>query len=179
MPEYFFIKTSLMLQNTLKGIFSIVAGTIILASCSSSKKSAVATASRDDVKGTWVLDNISYDGLPQGQKIKLTLLGEGAENCLKGSTWVFPNNGNGSYTIAQNEATDCPPGERNIVWSYRVENGQTILQYKRLPGGVKAKDITDGYKFNIVSATDANLSLRSNVMFEGNNIAINYSFSKK
>ena len=72
MPEYFFIKTSLMLQNTLKGIFSIVAGTIILASCSSSKKSAVATASRDDVKGTWVLDNISYDGLPQGQKIKLT-----------------------------------------------------------------------------------------------------------
>ncbi len=60
-----------------------------------------------------------------------------------------------------------------------MENGQTILQYKRLPGGVKAKDITDGYKFNIVSATDANLSLRSNVMFEGNNIAINYSFSKK
>lgn len=168
-----------MLQNTLKGIFSIVAGTIMLASCSSSKKAAVATASRDDVKGIWVLDNISYTGLPQGQKIKLTLLGEGDENCLEGSTWVFPNNGNGSYTIAQNEATDCPPGERSIVWSYRLENGQTILQYKRLPGGVKAKDITDGYKFNIVSATAANLSLRSNVMFEGNTIAINYSFSKK
>ena len=166
-----------MLQNTLKGIFSIVAGTIIIASCSSSKKS-IATAKRDDVKGTWVLDNITYNGLPQGQKVKLTLLDEGDENCLKGSTWVFPNNGNGSYTISQN-ATGCTAGERNIVWSYRLENGQTILQYKRLPGGVKAKDISEGYKFNIVSATDANLSLRSNVAFEGNTISINYSFSKK
>lgn len=167
-----------MLQNTLKRVFSILAGTLILASCSSSKKSA-ATASRDDVKGTWVLNNITYDGIPQGQKVKLTLLGEGDENCLKGSTWVFPNNGNGSYTIAQNEATDCPPGERNIVWSYRQENDQTILQYKRLPGGVKAKDVTDGYKFNIVSATEASLSLRSDVAFEGNTISINYAFSKK
>ena len=100
------------------------------------------------------MENITYEGLPQGQKVKLTLLDEGTENCLKGSTWVFPNNGNGSYTIAQNEP-GCTPGERNIVWSYQLENGQTILQYKRLPGGVKAKDITDGYKFNIVSATDA------------------------
>jgi hypothetical protein len=166
-----------MLQKTLKGISLMLAATIIITSCSSSKK-ATATAGRDDVKGTWLLENITYDGFPQGQKIKLTLLDEGNENCLKGSTWVFPNNGNGSYTISQNES-GCAPGERNIVWSYRLENGQTILQYKRLPGGVKAKDITDGYKFNIVSATAANLSLRSAVTFEGNTISINYSFSKK
>jgi hypothetical protein len=166
-----------MLQKTLNGISFMLAATMIITSCSSSKK-ATATASRDDVKGTWVLENITYDGLPHGQKIKLTLLDEGNENCLKGSTWVFPNNGNGSYTITQNES-GCASGERNIVWSYRLENGQTILQYKRLPGGVKAKDITDGYKFNIVSATDANLSLRSAVVFEGTTISINYSFSKK
>jgi hypothetical protein len=166
------------MPNMLKRILPVLAGTIIIASCSSSKN-ATATASRDAVKGTWVLDNVTYDGIPQGQKVKLTLLGEGDENCLKGSTWVLPNNGNGSYTIAQNDATGCIPGERNIVWSYRVENGQTIFQYKRLPGGVKAKDITDGYRFNIVSATDANLSLRSSVPYEGSTISINYSFSKK
>ena len=166
-----------MLQKTFKGISFLLAATMIITSCSSSKKT-VATASRDDVKGTWILDNITYDGLPQGQKIKLTLLDEGNENCLKGSTWVFPNNGNGSYTIASNEP-GCTPGERNIVWSYRLENDQTILQYKRLPGGVKAKDITDGYKFNIVSATDTNLSLRSTVVYEGNTISIKYSFTKK
>ncbi len=159
-------------------ILPLIAGVMILASSCSSSKNATATAKREDIKGTWVLENITYDGSPQGN-VKLTLLGEGNENCLKGSTWIFPNNGNGSYTIAQNDATDCTPGERNIVWSYRLENGQTILQYKRLPGGVKAKDVTDGYKFEIVSATDATLNLRSNVLFEGNTIYINYSFAKK
>ena len=166
-----------MLQKTFKGISFMLVAAMIITSCSSSKKTA-ATASRDDIKGTWVLENITYEGLPQGQKVKLTLLDEGTENCLKGSTWVFPNNGNGSYTIAQNEP-GCTPGDRNIVWSYQLENGQTILQYKRLPGGVKAKDITDGYKFNIISATDAALALRSNVLFEGNTISINYSFARK
>jgi len=167
-----------MIPNTLRRIFPILAGAILIASCSNSKNAA-STANRTDVKGTWVLDNISYDGIPQGQKVKLTLLDEGDENCLKGSTWVLPNNGNGTYTIAQSDASGCTPGERNIVWSYRQENGQTIFQYKRLPGGVKPKNITDGYKFNIVSATDANLSLRSSVPFEGSTIYINYSFSKK
>ena len=166
-----------MLQKTFKEISLILAATLIIASCSSSKKTA-ATASRDDIKGTWVLENITYDGLPQGQNLKLTLLDEGTENCLKGSVWVFPNNGNGSYTIARNES-GCTPVQRDIVWSYRLENGQTILQYKRLTGGVKAKDISEGYKFNIVAATAANLSLRSSVAFEGNTININYSFSKR
>ncbi|MGK2862152.1 MAG: lipocalin family protein [Chitinophagaceae bacterium] len=167
-----------MIPISFKQFFIIIAGIVVLSACSSSKK-AVATANRNDVKGTWVLDNINYDGIPDGQRLKLTLLDEGDENCLKGSTWIFPNNGNGSYTIAHNASTGCTPGERNIVWSYRIENGQTILQYKRLPGGVKAKDIADGYKFNIVSATDASLSLRSDVVYEGKTIYINYLFSKK
>jgi hypothetical protein len=169
-----------MLTKISKPLFPLFAGALIIAatSCSSSKN-ATATASRNDVKGTWVLDNITYDGIPQGEKVKLTLLDEGDENCLKGSTWVLPNNGNGSYTIVQTDGTACTPGERNIVWSYRVENGETIFQYKRLPGGVKAKDITDGYKFSIVSATDANLALRSSVPYNGSTININYSFSKK
>lgn len=166
-----------MLLSTLKKISLVLAITMVITACSSSKK-ATGTASRDDVKGTWLLENITYDGLPQGQKVKLTLLDEGDENCLKGSTWVFPNNGNGSYTISRDEL-GCTPGERNIVWSYRVENDQSILQYKRLPGGVKAKDITEGYKFNIVSASGANLALRSTVPYEGNTISINYSFSRK
>src|SRR5688572_33405212 len=170
-----------MLKNKSQRTLSVIAGALLIltSSCSSSKNSPVTTADRNDVKGTWVLDNITYDGIPQGQKVKLTLLGEGDETCLKGSTWVFPNNSNGTYTIAQNESTGCIPGERNIVWSYREENGKTIFQYKRLPGGVKAKDIADGYKFDIVSATDSNLALRANVAFEGSTIGINYFFIKK
>jgi len=160
--------------NLVVALFSIG---MISFSCSSSKKSA-ANIDRSDIKGTWLLENITYEGLPQNQNLKLTLLDEGNADCLEGSTWVFPNNGNGSYSITKNEA-GCVAGQRSIVWSYRVENGQDILQFKKLTGGVKAKDITEGYKFNIVSATDANLVLTSKVPYQGNTVSINYNFSKK
>jgi len=165
-----------MLNILLRNIFSVLFVAMIFFSCTSSKKTS--SVSRDELKGSWQLDNISYEGLPQGQKVKLTLLDEGPEACLKGSTWELPNNGNGSYTINSHE-TGCTPGQRNIVWSYRVENDQPIFQYKRLPGGVKAKDVTEGYKFTIVDATDENLKLRSNINFEGNTISISYLLSKK
>lgn len=166
-----------MAFNNVRRFFSLLLSTAILFSCSSSKKAA-NEITRNDVKGTWILEYITYEGLPQNQSLKLTLLDEGTEDCLKGSTWIFPNNGNGSYSITQNKQS-CTSGERNIVWSYREENGQNIFQYKKLTGGVKAKDITEGYKFNIVSVTDANLLLSSKVIFEGNTISINYSFTKQ
>ena len=166
-----------MLSNVLRNISPVLFIALIASSCTSSKKTTVPV-DRDELKGTWQLDNIKYDGLPQGEKVKLTLLDEGTETCLKGSTWVFPNNGNGSYTINSNEA-GCTPGQRNIVWSYRIENEQPVLQYKKLPGGVKAEDVTEGYKFTIVDAAKDILQLRSDVNFEGNTISINYLFSKK
>jgi hypothetical protein len=149
----------------------------LIAACTSSKKST-ATVDRSDLKGTWSLDNINYEGLPANQKLKLTLLDEGTDDCLRGSTWVLPNNGNGSYTIAQN-APGCAAGQRNIVWSYRDEGGRNIFQFKKLTGGVKPKDINEGYKFNIVTATDNGFQLQSLVNFEGKVITINYYFIKK
>lgn len=166
-----------MILNNVRKFFPFFLSVAILFSCSSSKKSA-NEIDRNDLKGTWILENITYEGLPQNQKLKLALLDEGTGDCLKGSTWLFPNNGNGSYSITQNKQ-GCIPGERNIVWAYREEKGQNIFQYKKLTGGVKAKDVTDGYKFNIVSVTDANLLLSSEVIFEGNTITINYSFDKQ
>ncbi|HET9433886.1 MAG TPA: lipocalin family protein, partial [Chitinophagaceae bacterium] len=156
----------------LRNFVPVLFAAFALFSCASSKKTT-GSVSRDKLKGTWQLDNISYEGLPEGQKVKLTILDEGTETCLKGSMWVFPNNGNGSYTINSSEP-GCSPGQRNIVWSYRVDNEQPIFQYKRLPGGVKAEDVLEGYKFTIVDASGESLNLRSNVNFEGNKISINY-----
>ena len=166
-----------MLNIVLKGFVPLLLTAFAFFSCTSSKKTTAAV-SRDEVKGTWQLDNITYEGLPQDQKVKLTLLGEGPEVCLKGSTWVLPNNGNGSYTINSNDA-GCSAGQRSIVWSYRVENDQPIFQYKKLPGGVKAEDVLEGYKFTIVDAAAEKLNLKSNVNFEGSTISIHYQFSKK
>jgi len=166
-----------MLNIVLKGFVPLLLTAFAFFSCTSSKKTTAAV-SRDELKGTWQLDNITYEGLPQDQKVKLTLLGEGPEVCLKGSTWVLPNNGNGSYTINSIDA-GCSAGQRSIVWSYRVENDQPIFQYKKLPGGVKAEDVLEGYKFTIVDAAAEKLNLKSNVNFEGSTISIYYQFSKK
>jgi hypothetical protein len=110
--------------------------------------------------------------------LKLTLLDEGPETCLLGSEWVLPNNGYGTYTITANR-TGCTTGERKIVWSYHLENDKTIFQYKRLADGTKAKNIEEGYKFTIKSASATSLSLQSEVNFEGRPFYINYEFSKK
>jgi len=166
-----------MAQITLKQIAPFLAAALLAASCSSSKN-AVSVPSRDNVKGNWVLNSITYEGLSSGEKIKTTLLDEGDEACLTGSTWVLPFNGYGSYTINSSSA-GCTPGQRNIVWSYQKNGDQPIFQFKRLEGGVKAKNITEGYRFKILSADGTTMNLQSEVSFNGKPLYINYSFSKQ
>jgi len=164
-----------MKRSTWKNWIPAMIGIVLMASCSSSKKATVAK--RNDVKGTWTLSQISYEGLATNERLRLILLDEGSEACLTGTTWVLPNNGYGSYTITSNSA-GCVPGKKNIVWSYREEGSQAIFQYKLLPGGEKAKDITEGYKFNIVSASSNSMVLQTQISYQGNPVFINYSFSK-
>jgi hypothetical protein len=164
-----------MIRSTLKKWFPAFVGILVFASCSSSKKAT--TVERNDVKGTWTLDRISYEGLASSERLRLILLDEGPESCLTGTTWVLPNNGYGSYTI-NSSAAGCVPGKKNIVWSYREENGQPVLQYKKLPGGEKAKDVTEGYRFKILSASGTSMVLQSQISYQGNPVYINYNFSK-
>jgi hypothetical protein len=164
-----------MMKSIGKLVVPVIA-MIMLSSCSSSKNATVAK--RNDVKGTWTLNNISYEGLSAGEKLHLTLLDEGTEACLTGSTWTLPNNGYGSYTITNNQS-GCIAGEKNIIWSYRKENGQAIIQYKKLESGVKAKDIEEGYKFKLLTATAETMTWQSEISFAGHPVFINYSFSKK
>ncbi len=165
-----------LMKKRTSFLFTVFAAAIILGSCSSSKNAA-PTVKRKELKGTWVLDKVTYDGLPTGQKFNITLLDEGYADCLKGSIWNFPNNGFGSYTIVPS-AVGCTPGERKINWSYRTEGDATIFQFKRLEEGVKAKKITDGYKLKIVEATDTNMQLQANTTVDGNMVNINYLFVK-
>ena len=166
-----------MSQITLRLIAPFLAGALMAVSCSSSKN-AVSVPPREGVKGNWILNTITYEGLSSAQKLKITLLDEGGEACLTGSTWILPNNGYGSYTI-NSTASGCTAGQRNIVWSYQKNGDQAILQYKRLEGGVKAKDIADGYKFKLLSVDESSMRLQSEVSFEGKPLYINYNFSKQ
>ena len=167
-----------MRKNTfnVSAIFMIVM--MALVSCSSSKNTTVV-AKHSTVEGSWILNSVTYTGVPSGEKIKLTLLDEGNEACLAGSVWVLPFNGFGSYTIINNDKSGCVSGERKINWSFREENGSKTFQYKRLEDGVKAKKITDGYKFTVANVDAVSLTLQSKVAFENTVITINYNFTKK
>jgi len=166
-----------MTQSTLKRIIPFLAGALLAVSCSSSRN-AVSIPAREEVKGNWTLNTITYEGALAGQNLKISLLDEGSEACLTGSTWSFPNNGYGSYTI-NSSASGCMAGQRNIVWSYQKNGDQATVQYKLLEGGVKAKDITDGYKFKLLSADASSMLLQSEISFEGKPLYINYSFSRQ
>jgi len=164
-----------MLRPIVRATTVLFAGVVLFSACNSSKKATVA--SRNAIKGTWTLNQVSYEGPASSERLRLQLLDEGTETCLKGSTWVLPNNGYGSYTISQNQQ-GCLPGQKNIIWSYRTEADQAIFQYKKLEGGVKAKDITDGYRFKIISADNNTMVLQSEISYQGKPIYITYNFTK-
>ncbi|MET0636993.1 MAG: lipocalin family protein [Chitinophagaceae bacterium] len=159
----------------LKVLIPVIAASLMIASCGGPKN--VVTGERKDVKGNWTLNNITYEGIPAGQNVRITLLDEGTDACLRGSTWKFPNNGNGTYTI-NSSAPGCMVGERSIVWSTRQEATSTIFQFKRISGGVKPKNVEEGYRFRIISADDNAMQLQSEVTFEGRPLYINYLFTK-
>jgi hypothetical protein len=142
-------------------------------SCSSSKNAN--TVKRNDVKGNWRLEGVSYEGLASSEKLRLVLLDEGNENCLVGSTWNLPNNGYGSYTINASQS-GCSAGEKKIVWSYREEGDQPQFQFKKLQEGEKAKNITEGYRFKIQSASNESMTLQSEITYQGKPIFIKYAF---
>lgn len=152
----------------------MLAGLIMIASCSSSKNAI--GVNRENIKGNWTLNNITTEGLATTQYVKLTVLDEGSKDCLTGSTWVLPNNGYGSYTIQPR--TGCTPGLRGIVWSYRTEGDQPVFQFKRTEEGVKAKEITEGYKFKVVSADKTSMVLQSEISDNGRPVYVKYHFTK-
>jgi hypothetical protein len=163
-----------MLQSIRNAFLPLMASTILLAACSSSKNAV--GVKRDDVKGTWILNNITTEGVASSERVKLTVLDEGTADCLTGSTWTLPMNGNGSYTIPTR--TGCVSGQKNIVWSYRTENDQPIFQFKKMEGGVKAKDITEGYRFKILQADASSMVLMSEISYQGRPVYVKYNFSK-
>lgn len=159
-------------------ITTFLLAAVLFASCGGSKKAGTASLpDRNDVKGNWQVTDIRYSGVASGEKLSFKLLDEGNEACLRGSTWNLPNNGKGSYII-NGSGTGCVQGERSIVWSYRKEGDNAYFQYKRMEGGEKPKDIEDGYRFRIASATESSLVLESTISFEGRPIVIIYTLQK-
>lgn len=168
-----------MIKQLTRFLMAPVAAALLLSACASQKGASAPTASgmRKNATGKWTLNDVSYEGLPSTAKIK-TVFSDIPPDCLVGSNWVLPSNSYGSYTLTST-GTTCPTGMQNIVWSTLNQDGVIMLQFKELMDGVKAKNITDGYRVELQSADNASMVWRAPVTYEGKTAYVVYSFSRQ
>lgn len=149
---------------------------IFVISCKSQSGAATTQAvNKNAVKGNWVITDISFEGIPKGSKV--TVFDEASFNCFKGSQWVLPSNANGSYTLSSTE-DGCSTATQPIVWSIYKQNGYDQFQFKKVGTGLKAKNVTEGYRVEISSVNNTTMVWRAPVNFEGKNAYIVYTLQR-
>lgn len=143
-------------------------------SCSQTKS---ATASRNDLKGSWTVSHVEIEGA-SASDLKITSFDDVELNCFEGSQWNFPNNGYGAYTISK---SGCRPGERRIIWSQDVRDGLTYLGFKHMDDlkNNQAKTVDEGYRLQVTSYQKDHFVAKSPVNFEGRTIHIVYHFNRR
>lgn len=160
----------------MKRIFLIAAlicsSLIVLQSCSPKTTSGTAAVKRGNVTGKWVLNNISFDGIPD-VAVK-SFLGESSYKCFIGSTWNLTNSGNGSYSLPS--SATCAAKVQTIFWS--VSPADQTFQFKKLYEGDKAKNVTEGYRLVLDSSDDVNMIIKSPIEYGNRTAYIVMNFSK-
>lgn len=152
------------------------AATLLLSACSSQQGAVSASGMRKNATGKWTLNSVTFDGLPATAKVS-TVFSNIPYKCLEGSSWNLPSNSYGSFsTTSTNEG--CSPYTQNIVWSTLNQGGVVMLQFKELLEGVKAKNISDGYRVELTSADQNGMVWRAPLNIEGKTAYIVYSFTR-
>lgn len=148
---------------------------IIFASCSTSKE---ARSMKRDIKGDWVLQTVTAEGITG--VVKTSVFNEADLGCFIGSEWNFiSNNSMGSYTLVD-KSKSCTQLKRLIRWSiYEPEGAAKQFQFKRLDDNKNAMDNGDGYRLTVVEVNDNNFKLRSDINVDGKAGALIYNFVKK
>ncbi|RAV29303.1 lipocalin-like domain-containing protein [Sinomicrobium soli] len=146
---------------------------VMAGSCSLSKANKEY---RGAIVGNWILNDVTYTG--SSGNFKSVLFNDVSDACFKGSQWFFRNsNSTGSYTI--NPGADCMEGARNIRWSV-YEKGETgnQLQFKFIDE--KRNDVSGGYgyRLDIVSLDQQQMTLQTQTTVEGEPITVVYHFSR-
>jgi hypothetical protein len=145
---------------------------IVLQSCSPKTTSTAPTVKRANVTGNWVLNDVTFDGIPEAA-VK-SFLGENSYKCFIGSTWQLTNSGNGSYTLPT--STSCNEKTQSIFWS--VSTAEDTFQFKKLDEKDKAKNITDGYRLVLGSSDGNNMMIKSPVEYGGRVAYVVLNFTK-
>ncbi len=146
---------------------------MVLQSCSSTKSTtAGADLKRGKVTGTWLLNSVTFEGIPS--LAVRSLFDEASYKCFEGSTWKLTNSGNGSYTLPG--GAECAAKTQTIFWS--VSTADETFQFKKIYEGDKAKNVTAGYRLILAATTGDNLILKSPIEYGSKTAYIVLNFSK-
>lgn len=136
---------------------------LFLTACSAQRGTSSPTAAswKNGVKGVWSLRSIDKENFPQSASVK-SIFDEAPMECFIGSEWNLTGSGKGTITFSQ-EGTSCAPGAvREIFWSiFKDDNiNGAHFQFKKIMPGDKARDVTAGYRLELVSAMDGTMVMR-------------------
>lgn len=139
---------------------------IFIMGCSAQRNASAPSASswKNGVKGVWTLRSIEKEGFPNGASVK-SIFDEAPMECFQNSEWNLTASGKGTITFSQ-EGTSCAPGAvREIFWSIfkASDMNDAYFQFKKIMPGDKAKDVTAGYRLELVSAMDGSMVMRMSI----------------
>jgi len=131
--------------------------------------------SKGSVKGNWIVTDIRFEGIPAHSKV--TVFDQASFSCFKGSQWVLPSNANGSYTLSSTD-DGCSTATQSIVWSLYKEGGVDMFQFKKVGTGLKAKNVTEGYRVQITSLSNTTMEWKAFVNYESKSGSIVYTLQR-
>jgi hypothetical protein len=163
-----------MNNNCIKSIICVCI-IALLAGCSASKE---GRGIKKTINGNWVLQTITTEGITGVAKTKI--FNEAEFGCFIGSEWNFiSNNSMGSYTIVDAKK-ECPAIKRFIRWSvYEPKDLPKEFQFKRLDDKKDPMDDNNGFRLKIAQLEKNEMSLKSEITFEGHPAAMIYNFVRK
>ena len=160
----------------MKKIFILLATIGLLASCGGTSK--VAKEARKSFDGQWTLTSVTYPNNP-GQ-FNVTLFNEAQASCFENSNWDFVSNNNrGTYTVS---GTGCDGETNQFIWSMDEENTpQGIYDFLLKPTNEDYKSTTgnEGFRLNLQSLTDTNMTWSQTVSLDGSPFTIKMNFTKQ
>lgn len=151
---------------------TLVVIVVLFASCSASK---TVKQSRKTLKGTWTLNDVSYD---TPGTYNVNLFNDASEECMEGSNWRFiPNNNFGNYELS---GAGCDTEKRYFVWTVQ-EIGGDVMNYDILvkPTDVKMKSETNaGFRVSLSYLAEDQLQMTQTVNVDGKPFKITMNFTK-
>ena len=147
---------------------------VLLVSCTTTQKTVIAA--EKTLKGTWSLDNISYD---RSGIFDVTLYDDASAECMTGSTWTFiPNNNTGYYQT--NQSSCVSTGSRNFRFTIPEPDGSGATSFLFKPVNEKKKSINNnkGYRMGLLHLDDTTMTWTQTVSLEGKPFVITMKFNK-